>query len=317
MGRAQIYYPANQLSEVQIAQPGEFIDIETLEPYEGPYVEANGQYIAGSNPRLGDPILKRVQDLAGEKFRRPISLEYYTLTRREFDNHYTPIDQQIEPTTEQYEDGEYIRYFVQKKNESHKIYEIDEEQYKEVNRQNDIGIDSRQYNIIELRWILRGKDAVQNNISNIQSIDNRFPGFAKYLDSPADYVKYVPSELRAYPDGVEISSNLPPAYGIPPNSNQNCLNCKFRHNNYCSKWVAQIRRNYWCAAWQYKPKPAERLVQANLYTAGGEYQLLDGTEYIGDYHIHPDKGAMIGAQHNTEPHDYLYPIDNSNGQTSY
>ena len=122
MGRAQLYYHANQLSEVRIAEPGEFIATISLEEYVGPYVEANGQYIAGSNPRLGDPVLKRIADIAGEKFRQPISSEYYTLTRREFDNHHQPVHVKPTPTIEDYEDGVFLRFFAQKKNELNKIY---------------------------------------------------------------------------------------------------------------------------------------------------------------------------------------------------
>ena len=315
MARAQLYYPANQLSEVQTALPGEFIDELTLEPYEGVYVEVNGQYIAGATPRLGDPVLKRVADLAGEKFRQTISREYFTLTRREYGNHYTPNSIQAEPTVENYEDGEYMRYFAQKKNEPSKVYEISEEEYKSFNRENNVGIDSRMYNKIEMRWLLTGKTAVQNNIRNIQLLDSRFPGMAKYLSSPADYVKFVPTSLRTYPDGKEISSNLPSAYGIPQETNQGCMNCTFRHNNYCSRWIAQIRTNYWCSSWQQKRIANALRPQSNLYTSGGEY-LLNGVEYVGEYHIHPDKGPMVGAQHVSEPHEYLTPIQ-SNGESSY
>ena len=55
-------------------------------------------------------------------------------------------------------------------------------------------------------------------------------------------------------------------------------------------------------------------MQSNLYTYGGEY-LLNGVEYIGDYHIHPDKGPMVGAQHVPQPHEYLTPINAS--ESSY
>ena len=48
-------------------------------------------------------------------------------------------------------------------------------------------------------------------------------------------------------------------------------------------------------------------IQTNLYTSGGEYQLADGTEYIGDYHIHPTQGAMVGATHPRSPHPALFP----------
>jgi hypothetical protein len=55
----------------------------------------------------------------------------------------------------------------------------------------------------------------------------------------------------------------------------------------------------------------------------GENLITDGTEfivektrkpYVGSYHIHPDKGPMVGAQHVKTPHDYLIPISGSNTQ---
>lgn len=45
-----------------------------------------------------------------------------------------------------------------------------------------------------------------------------------------------------------------------------------------------------------------------LYTKGNEYKLPNGQIYIGLYHIHPDKGAMVGRVHVSTPHDILTPI---------
>ena len=56
--------------------------------------------------------------------------------------------------------------------------------------------------------------------------------------------------------------------------------------------------------------------QENLYTSGGEYTTKNGKEYIGDYHIHPEKGPMVGATHINTPHDYLYPTLESNTFTT-
>ena len=50
---------------------------------------------------------------------------------------------------------------------------------------------------------------------------------------------------------------------------------------------------------------------SNLYTDGGEYTLANGTEYVGSYHIHPDKGPMVGSEHMSEPHELLYPINST------
>lgn len=44
----------------------------------------------------------------------------------------------------------------------------------------------------------------------------------------------------------------------------------------------------------------------NLNTEGGELYYANGEEYIGPYHIHPEKGPMVGAQHITQPHENLY-----------
>jgi len=41
-------------------------------------------------------------------------------------------------------------------------------------------------------------------------------------------------------------------------------------------------------------------VSSGLYTQGGEYSTQKGTEYVGDYHIHPDGIAMQGKFHDAE-----------------
>ena len=43
-----------------------------------------------------------------------------------------------------------------------------------------------------------------------------------------------------------------------------------------------------------------------LTTQGGELYYENGREYIGPYHIHPDKGPMVGAQHISGPHELLF-----------
>tara|TARA_R100001509_G_scaffold110288_1_gene66020 strand:+ start:6572 stop:8848 length:2277 start_codon:yes stop_codon:yes gene_type:complete len=51
----------------------------------------------------------------------------------------------------------------------------------------------------------------------------------------------------------------------------------------------------------------------NQYTRGGEFILTDtGEDYVGFYHVHPDKGYMVGPLHIDSPHAYLTPIVNVN-----
>ena len=42
-----------------------------------------------------------------------------------------------------------------------------------------------------------------------------------------------------------------------------------------------------------------------LFTSGGELFYKNGREYLGPYHIHPEKGPMVGAQHIEGPHETL------------
>ncbi len=52
-------------------------------------------------------------------------------------------------------------------------------------------------------------------------------------------------------------------------------------------------------------------VVTELYTGGGELVLTTtGEDYVGFYHIHPDKGFMVGPLHVNTPHAYLTPIVN-------
>ena len=58
------------------------------------------------------------------------------------------------------------------------------------------------------------------------------------------------------------------------------------------------------------PNPTEyaRVIQSNLFTDGNELFFENGEEYIGEYHINPIQGPMVGAVHIQEPHAKLYYI---------
>ena len=49
--------------------------------------------------------------------------------------------------------------------------------------------------------------------------------------------------------------------------------------------------------------------QENLYTYGEELYRVDGTKYIGEYHIHTSKGPMEGALHTDVDHPKLYYLN--------
>lgn len=56
----------------------------------------------------------------------------------------------------------------------------------------------------------------------------------------------------------------------------------------------------------HRPDP---IIQEDLITKGNELYYVDGTEYIGLYHIHPTVGPMEGAKHTENEHKRLYYVD--------
>ena len=57
---------------------------------------------------------------------------------------------------------------------------------------------------------------------------------------------------------------------------------------------------------QYYKNPS---IQEDLFTDGTEFvNRKTKLTYRGPYHIHPEKGPMVGAKHVSYPHDYLDPI---------
>jgi hypothetical protein len=57
------------------------------------------------------------------------------------------------------------------------------------------------------------------------------------------------------------------------------------------------------------------ITRTNLYTGGGEFVLPNGKDYVGYYHIHPEKGFMVGATHVDEFHEILIPTKNEEPPT--
>ena len=57
-----------------------------------------------------------------------------------------------------------------------------------------------------------------------------------------------------YPDGEAIPSSLPERYqpmdnpGVP--TGENCANCRYWEDGYCSLFAAPVRGYYWCAKWK-------------------------------------------------------------------
>ena len=146
-----------------------------------------------------------------------------------------------QPTEEDYELGEFIRYFAYKPSTQHTL-EIDKKEYNQLVTKSP-NLQCELYSPITLTWVLRGKRQnvfqANGNLVNLKENTQNVPNFSKYFRGKyAQYYRYGKDE--------------------------------------------------------------------NLYSNGKEIRYTKTKKpYIGYYHIHPEKGLMVGRQHTMEAHDYL------------
>ena len=182
--RKQLYYTKDSISNVFIAKKGEFAFKDTLEPYTGVYVNANGQFLTGPKPsdtsKIIIPVVLKLQEKS--------SARYFEITGLEFNKHFSPVMFFPTPNDDERMLGQIQRYFVQKKNEPKMIYEIDSDQFSSVNRDNKEGIDSNLYDKFEIQWMLKGPDPKKINQKNIDFADIKYQGISKFLSNTSQFV---------------------------------------------------------------------------------------------------------------------------------
>lgn len=202
MGRKQIYYAANTVGRAMLAKADEFILEETLEPYVGVYHIANETYLSGASPTDDSKILLPVTGTGGTKFTAPNPTKYFELTRLEFTNHTQPEAHFPTPSDDDYINGQFQRYFVQKINEPQRIYEISDEDYRDVNIDNKVGINGRMWKKFEMQWMItkvRDTDAAEVNIANIAFAEKEYPGITAFLPNVVQFYSAPPPPPSHFP----------------------------------------------------------------------------------------------------------------------
>ena len=172
------------------------------------------------------------------------------------------------PTEDDYKKGNFKRYFCVKTNEN--IYkEISKETYDKIlNR--DPSIIWSYWEPFIMDWVLIGKIgevySTNRNLTELYQIRNNRVGFDRYLKFVySNYFRYDGElEDRYYPQSEElVPTALPPAYGYPQNTLQNCGNCVFNKQNHCQKWKnSRIKTDYWCVSWS-NVRPEEKASSQN------------------------------------------------------
>ncbi|MCK9273095.1 hypothetical protein M0P65_06120 [Candidatus Gracilibacteria bacterium] len=100
--------------------------------------------------------------------------EYYILKQNFLRSFETPKNSIVYPKESDYKKGNFIRYFIKKRNDEFApIIELDEKQYKRMNSSKN-GIDKNIYYGIEVEWKLTGpeNDIINNNMIVVYGVKN-------------------------------------------------------------------------------------------------------------------------------------------------
>lgn len=273
-----MYFPNSQI-QTNLYSGGDLVVLATGQPYTGFYwATSNGKYFAGktpSSPQSKTELIKysstAAPDLSisepspeespqGQVYNFSLKTIDYLRLRGITSPKAPDLPKYIppSPTKEDYQAGEFIRYFCKKKNETLFI-EIDQKQYEKLKTKNK-SLDHTLYSPFELPWAISGdrdKIAIENK-NTVDYKENRehLIGLSQYLNH--NYLQLFNSTPgivkqglnKVYTDSGEIVPiNLPPSYqlgNLPKSLNQQCLNCTFYKAGLCQKWSAKIREEYWC-----------------------------------------------------------------------
>ena len=257
------YYPKSQITTNLYTSGGEYVRKDNNENYMGHYwTDSSGNYYSGKTP-TDKPTIVLIPKTTAQLPRtsggtnetdvletNSTSWTVVTKYSREGIPGRLPQRSTPTPTEEDYELGEYQRYYTKKRNQN-SYFEISQEDYTLLTQQNS-KIQYQLYLPISLSWVISGnlKEVEKTNKSTVALTERRLrlPGFTQYFkDNFTQYHKFDITE--------------------------------------------------------------------NLETDGTEYKnKRTGQPYKGFYHLHPEKGPMVGATHVDYPHDFLIPIDEKSVQ---
>jgi hypothetical protein len=204
-----MYFPKSQITSNLYTNGNEFILSTTQEIYIGFYFKTStGKIFTGKTPD-DRPNIELIPLISNENILAPLDNNFqsnYSTTANIFEQSneiYLDIKSEIPlvkfiptysptlPTSQDYQNGEFQRYFCKKTNEI-KYIEINKEQFDKLVAQ-DPQIEFSLYQPFTITWIISGdKDIVaktNRNIVELASFRQKLPRLADYLRF--DYTKYL------------------------------------------------------------------------------------------------------------------------------
>jgi hypothetical protein len=190
-----MYYPKSQVKTELYTNGGEFVRTDNNQDYKGFYWQnSSNQYFTGKTPQdLPSVALERQQTEDSEAPSTPQDYSVWVANVGDISNvnpGLAPKRYYPKPTDDNYNIGQFTRYFTKKTNQNI-YYEISKEDYEGL-RNREERLKWQLYEGVKLNWQLTGdKQEVYKTNKNIVYIteqQNRLPGFSKIFRN--DYLQY-------------------------------------------------------------------------------------------------------------------------------
>jgi hypothetical protein len=171
-------------------QGSEYMYADTLQEYVGDYhIYPNGAVYSDAeyNVRTSKELIKYLQPLEN-----PICQTYLKLSRKLFTDYKLPEVYFKTITPQDYQTGLVERYIVQKRNEPHRIQEVDIETFNSLNRFNLGGLNEYVWRRDTIFWRISGTpEYVRDwNLKAIAELERTIPDAGRYLlTDPTEFMK--------------------------------------------------------------------------------------------------------------------------------
>jgi hypothetical protein len=192
------YYPKSKIKTNLVTNGDEYLRVDTREPYSGFYwINSRNQAFSGKTPQdkptvslVKSPVSTPISDTTDPL---DTSVNWVTKYNPKITNQKPgdiPSRYQAAPTQEQYDTGEFQRYFTKKTNQNI-YYEISKKNYERLINQ-DSSVLWQLYNGISLPWQLTGNKQevfkTNRNIVLLTEQQQNLPGFSKIFKE--NYLQY-------------------------------------------------------------------------------------------------------------------------------
>ena len=253
----------------------------TGKAYTGEYIKlVDGRIFAGKNPNdLKGKLVPIKQLLNNNILTNEINNRTYQLLdkkRARKQNSYIPIPSSKPiPTPVDYGKEYFNRYLSVR---------LNTKEYQEISKDTYDNFSKRPYNnilnkVFFIKWALTDDNEIKN-ATRLGDLEQTLPGIFNFFDDKKEYgvnngVIRINPTTRIYINGENIDKNLPAAYQIGnknPNNidnpnipkNQYCGNCISNKKDYCTRWEANIRNNFWCKSYNGKVNQPPKVEQETI-----------------------------------------------------